>query len=166
VISVVVSTFTAPLNVLVDVLFEDILMAPTAVSKRKKVGNESRLGERMTRQVRRLSTDLSNAVSVAAPRSTVLVRAIGSKLRGAEGVQRREMPEETIAAHGRATRLVARSLSTRHVVSSDAGQSENAHGGGAVLLIDKLQIDIQNQRKYLNKRELFSFDSAWRLVLR
>ena len=146
------STFTAPINVLVDLLFEDILMAPSS-----ERNNQSR-------NVAKVAPIMNSSIKARNPRNTALLKSVSSKLLLSDERQKMDIPEETAAAHGRATVLVSRKLSK--VVASrrniDASTSGTNIDDSAEQLFHKLISKLEHQRKILNRRQQIAFDNLWR----
>ena len=145
-ISVVVSMFTAPINVIVDLLFEDILMAPLSDSS-----NQSRNAAEVT------PTGIST-MSAKKTRKLTLLKSVSSRLLLPAERQQMEIPEETAAAHGRATMLVSRTLSnvpTRQNMDETIDSSVEQ-------LFRKMMSNLEQQRRILNRRQQIAFDTSWR----
>ena len=159
IISVVVSSFTAPINVLVDVLFEDILMAPTPSCEAENDGKVQRQSAKVPSIMKRIATELDVEANSS---RRALVASIRSTLYGPRSQRRMEIPEETTSAHGRASLLDARSLSrlsSHQSLAYESGLEMNTNAGR---LVSKLVSDIKKQRQTISYDQLFAFDAAWR----
>ncbi len=161
-ISVVVSMFTAPVNVFIDFLFEDILLAPTSDRKKQVVSKVAPILSPRNQTMRRQNSKLRNR-AVQRQNST-LMNSMSSRLLISEK-QKLDIPTETAAAHSRATMLVSRTLS--QVASRrnmDFGMSVASSDENIDELFRKMIRDIERQRESLklNRRQLESFDRSWR----
>ena len=154
-ISFVVSVFTAPVNVLVDVLFQDILLAPLSEN------NESRAGAKVTP----ISASKIHERVKQSRNSTLLRSVLSSKLLLSDEKQYLKIPEETAAAYGRATVLVSRALSQQ--VGSRSSIDAISSGDMSVEMIDRrfreMTSHLHKQRSLLNRRQQIAFDNSWRL---
>ena len=146
-ISVVVSMFTAPINVVVDLLFEDILMAPSS-----DINNQSRNAAEVT--------PLGNSTTSCTKqtRNSKLLKSVNSRLLLSAERQQMEIPEETAAAHGRATMVLSRTLSN---VASRQNMDETIDSS-VEQLFRKMMSELQQQRRILNRRQQIAFDTSWR----
>ncbi len=148
----VVSSFTAPINAFVDVLFENILMAPTSEGNDKSRNKNNVLPE--PRSIGR--TEIL--------RRPALLKSASSKILFNDFKQKRDIPEETALAHGRATMLASKTVSkiaaSRRLGStvSEAATEEDDLDS----LFSKFMEDLEGQRKSLTRREHISFDKSWR----
>ena len=140
IISVVVSSFTAPINVLFDFLFENILMAPSS-----EESDKSRNGTIMSPELEsraRKKNQVSNAKLTK---------------------HKWDIPEETAAAYGRATMLAAGTVSgiasrrKLDAVVSDATNEDDVDD-----LFSKMMIELEHQRTKLSRRDQIHFDESWR----
>ena len=147
-ISVVVSMFTAPINVIVDLLFEDILMAPP-------IDNDSNNQSRNAAEV----TPLGNStISIKQTRNSKLLKSVSSSLLLSAERQQMEIPEETAAAHGRATMVLSRTLSN---VASRQNMDETIDSS-VEQLFRKMMSKLEQQRRILTRRQQIAFDTSWR----
>ena len=69
-----------------------------------------------------------------------------------------EIPEQTAAAHGRATMLVSRNLSN---VASRQNMDETIDSS-VEQLFRKMMSNLEQQRRILNRRQQIAFDTSWR----
>ena len=91
-------------------------------------------------------------------RNSKLFKSVSSKLLLSDERQKLDIPEETAAAHGRATVLVSRKLSrvtSRRII--DANTDENLE-----LLFRNMISNMERQRKSLTRRQQIAFDNSWR----
>ena len=134
--------FTAPINVFVDMLFEDILMAPSRdrnkLSKVKPIMNLSS-GAKQTR-------------------NSKLFKSVSSKLLLSDERPKLDIPEDTAAAHGRATMLISRTLS--NVPSRQ--HTDETIDSSVEQLFRKMMSNLEQQRRILNRRQQIAFDTSWR----
>ena len=145
-ISVVVSMFTAPINVIVDLLFEDILMAPSSDSN-----NQSRNVAEVT------PMGNSTTSCTKQTRNSKLLKSVNSRLLLSAERQQMEIPEETAAAR-RASMLVSRTLSN---VASRQNMDETIDSS-VEQLFRKMTSKLEQQRRILNRRQQIAFDTSWR----
>ena len=145
-ISVVVSMFTAPINVIVDLLFEDILMAPSSDSN-----NQSRNAAEVT------PMGNSTTSCTKQTRNSKLLKSVNSRLLLSAERQQMEIPEETAAAR-RASMLVSRTLSN---VASRQNMDETIDSS-VEQLFRNMTSKLEQQRRILNRRQQIAFDTSWR----
>ena len=117
-LSIVVAIFTAPVNLLVDFLFCEVLSAPTADSLKIQTEDTTlkRAGRRMSNAVRRASITASKAAGSV---SNAFKRG-SRKLSSIQPTVTRLMPNSTVEAHA----LVHSSASIKDVMQS--AQQSNA----------------------------------------
>lgn len=96
-LSIITAIFTAPVNLLVDFLFMEILSAPDADSIKIQAEETvlKRAGRRMSNAVRRASVTATKAVG----RVASAVKRGSRRLSGIQPTVTRVMPESTLAAH-------------------------------------------------------------------
>lgn len=101
IMSVLVATFTAPVNIIIDFLFNEILSAPTADDE-KKVALALQEGGRARQALRRAS----NAVRRASAASLQAVTKVKSRAFSTFAIQStRSIPKDTVAAQAEAAML-------------------------------------------------------------
>ncbi len=143
----------------VDVLFEDILMAPSATSSKVQPTNVQTI-QRDNSSDSLESID-SNDLSAAVMR-TVKTTIFLSQMR-----QKREVPQETVEAHRRATKLASKTISrlaSERRLSRIAADTtgDNSIAAIADILLKQFAVEILRQRRVLGRREQLAFDAAWR----
>jgi hypothetical protein len=177
-VSLVVALFTAPLNIFVDFIFDEIICAPTAeILKEKAELNSVRTaGRRMSNAVRRASITATKALS------SVIATASKSKPKSRLTILKdvrvtRVVPEETMRAQARATMVSAsfmtqfqdannRYESSKNLVAQSASQTRPASTTAVPVVTDaellvQLKRDLIVQRRLLFENELAKFDSEW-----
>ena len=140
---------------LVDVLFEDILMAPSANSK-------TQLPNVPLERADSIDSVDSNDLTAA------VIRTVKTTIFLSEMRQRREVPEETVEAHRRATKLASKTISRlaseRRLSRITADLSSNNSAVIADALLKQFGIELLRQRRALTRRAQFAFDAAWRYL--
>lgn len=118
-LSIIVAIFTAPVNLLVDFLFMEVLSAPDADSIKIQTEDTAlkRAGRRMSNAVRRASVTATKAVG----RVTSAVKRGSRRLTSIQPAVTRVMPDSTMAAHA----IVHSSNSVKDLMQS-AQQSNEA----------------------------------------
>lgn len=109
--SLLIAVFTAPVNLVVDFLFCDIISAPTRGSENLTVTKDSRLarvGKHVSRAVRRASLAAMNGLVVA-----------GKALRERYSVKVMRLSSQTVEAHGLATACAESVLEHALVLNSE-----------------------------------------------
>lgn len=156
--SIIVSILTAPMNLLVDFIFENILSAPTSdvvFEERVKVHSASRISlsesrsRRALTKLSSLSSDLVNhAVQVASQRRTLVVAT-------------RLIPSTFLDAH-----LNAKSIAEEIVFSEEKKQLGEANDNTLMSstsdeLYREFLDKLRKQRLDLSPKSRSKFDNCW-----
>jgi hypothetical protein len=165
IVSMLVAVLTAPVNLVVDFLFHDILSAPTADTLKTASAGDAmrRAGRRMSNAVRRASLTVSNQLSALGPKKKkpALFRAVST----------REISESTKEAHGLAV------MSAANIIKELNARFEEEHASHAVTAVvsrktghiqansedafSKLRNEIMLQRRNLRPSQWPHFDRQW-----
>jgi hypothetical protein len=172
VISIVVAVFTAPVNLMVDFLFDDVLSAPTTSSIKAQNQNTAfqRAGRRMSNAVRRASVSVAGAVSSIRRSSVAAGVALVSIARGGHRksvalVRTRVIPAETLSAQSLAlacgTNLISRLKEDNANFDAELGVSLRRVAMSPEQRYSELVRDIDSQRLTLRPSEIEAYDGSW-----
>ena len=159
-----VAVLTAPVNLVVDFLFHDILSAPSADAlKTAAAGNAMRrAGRRMSNAVRRASLTVGSQLSALGPKKKApLFRSVST----------REISDSTKEAHGLAV------MSATNMIKELNARFEDQHASHAVTAVvsrksghiqansddtfSQLRNEIILQRRNLRPSQWPHFDRQW-----
>lgn len=169
IISIVVAVFTAPLNLVVDFLFDDILSAPTADSL--KAQNEAnamlQAGRRMSNAVRRASLSAATAIRRASNAASTFVSGMNPKRRKTTRLTMTQiMPAETISAQSLA---LACGPNLLNLLKEEGTHLQDLKPVPKYIPKDKkyhvLITEIEKQRQMLRPSEIHLYDISWGYVV-